>query len=170
MSKYSAACVLAVLLTASAVLAATPEKEPGKKLTEDVSADFLGTWHVTSATNSFIISIQPEGKAVVILIQKGAHGINEVPWRPMPGGVLVGGFRFWKGRHPNEARVEMEPLHPELTEASLLKFPTSFFMRRINSKRQDKHSLEERPVPEHWKKATLPPEWDKTAGRRKKGG
>ena len=171
MSKYSVACILAVLLTAPAVLAANSEKKPDKKPAGDVSADFLGTWHVTSATNSFILSIQSEGQAVFILIQKGAHGIDEVTWRPMPGGILIEGyprFRFWKGRHPNEARVEMEPLRPELAESSLLKFPATFFMRRVNAKRQFKGSPEKRPVPEGWKKATLPAEWDKTAGKRRK--
>jgi hypothetical protein len=133
---------------------------------EKIAADFIGTWHMTSATNSMILSIKPEGEALFILIQKGSHGIDNVTWKPVAGGILIEGaprFRFWAGRNQTEARVAMEPLPPEATESTLQQFPLTFFMRRIDEKR----AVPERNLPTGWSAATLPPEWDQTAGRRR---
>ena len=149
-----------------AIAAIGTGKEPDKNL----ATHFIGTWHVTSATNSFILSIKPEGEALQILIQKGSHGIDNVTWKPVAGGILVENrprFRFWKGRHRNEARVEMEPLPPEMTEASLQQFPLAFFMKRVDEKRSFSKSLQERSLPAGWTDATLPTEWDQSAGRRR---
>lgn len=145
----------------------------GAEPCEDVTVDFMGTWHVTSATNSMILSIKPEGDALFVLIQKGSYGIDNVTWKPVAGGILVEGsprFRFWKGRDPTEARVAMELLPPEMTEASLQQFPLTFFMRQIDTERNDSKIAQERKLPPGWTEATLPTEWDQTAGRRREVG
>lgn len=140
------------------------------KADDDVSASFIGTWHVTSATSSVILSIGPKGQASSILIDKGAYGIDSVTWKSVPGGILVEGlprFRFWKGGNPQQARVAMEPLPPEVTSASWQEFPLTFFMSRIETKPENAKSTPERKLPAGWNDATLPAEWDETAGRRR---
>jgi hypothetical protein len=136
-------------------------------LREDVS--FIGTWRVTSATNSVVLDIKPEGRALVILIQRGSHAVDSASWTPMDGGILVESiprFRLWEGRTAEESRVEMEPLPPSLTDESMQQFPLAFFMHRVGTKRSDARLLPQRELPPHWTDAQLPPEWDQTAGQR----
>ncbi|WP_339911880.1 hypothetical protein [Symmachiella dynata] len=135
-----------------------------------VANEFIGVWHTTSATTSFLIEIKPDGEALFLLIQGGAHGIDNVTWKPLPGGLLVNGIprlRFWKGRNKNEARVEMEPIPAEMTNAEMLQFPLRFMMRRIDEKRQLPKAYLERKLPTGWTDATLTKDWDRTAGKRR---
>ncbi len=142
----------------------------GAKPNDDDPAAFVGTWHVTSGTISIVLSIKPEGEALFILIGEGSHGIDNVTWKPMAGGVLIEGlprFRFWKGRNRSEARVAMEPLPPKATSARMQQFPLTFMMKRMDTKRNDSQAVRERKLPAGWSEAMLPAEWDETAGRRR---
>ena len=137
---------------------------------EQVAREFIGTWHVTSATTSVVLTVMPDRKVQFILIERGSHGIDLTTWKPIAGGILIEGlpqFRFWKGRNRSEARVEMEPLPAEATRRGVRQFPRTFFMRRIASKRRISNEVAERDFPDGWNKATLPEGWDQTAGHRR---
>ncbi|MCH9653772.1 MAG: hypothetical protein K0U86_12475 [Planctomycetes bacterium] len=140
-----------------------------EKPKQDAVSEFTGTWSTISGTNSVIFSIKDDGEAVMFLLQSGAYNMGNVPWKRVPGGILIEGlprFRFWKGRNRNEARVEMEALPPEMTSEDWQEFPLSFFMRRASSKRLPKQ-FHQRSLPKNWGNAKLPPEWDQSAGRRR---
>ncbi|GMW02688.1 MAG: hypothetical protein AMXMBFR84_38240 [Candidatus Hydrogenedentota bacterium] len=139
-----------------------------EQTSEPPASELTGTWMVTAATNSFVIVIKPDGKAVVLLIQDGSHGIDNVTWKPMPGGLLIEGlprFRFWNGRNAAEARVEMEALPFELMESSLQRFPTAFFMKRYDEGRNLGGQGASRPLAAGWDRETLPADWDEKAGQ-----
>ena len=162
--KFSRWVLLAFVLIPVMVTVGADQK-PKK----DVVSEFTGTWSTISGTNSVIFSIKADGEAVIFLLQDGAYNMGNVPWKPVPGGILIDGlprFRFWKGRNRNESRVEMEALPPEMTSEDWQEFPLSFFMHRSRSKRLPKQ-LRERSLPKNWNNAKLPPEWDQTAGRRR---
>ena len=119
---------LAALLSVSVICAlgagrTADQKSPDTdKADQAVADEFIGVWHTTSATTSFLIEIKPDGEAFFVLIQGGTHGIDNVSWKPLPGGLLVNGIprlRFWKGRNKNEARVEMESLPPGMASAEI---------------------------------------------------
>lgn len=160
-------CLAVLTILASLTAAATIGS--GQETDRNDGSEFVGTWHVTSATTSVLLIIQPDGRATFILIQKGSHGIDNVTWKPLAGGILVEGlprFRFWKGRNRMEARVEMEPLPPELTDASMQEFPQTFFMRRVGQ-RTFSGPITKRELPAGWADGTLPTGWDEKAGRRR---
>ena len=165
MIKHQRFWALLTVVTMAAV-AATGAGEPAEP---GDAASFIGVWHVTSAQSSILFNIQPGGKALFLLIQDGSHGIDPVTWRPLPGGVLIEGmprFRLWKGRGPDDIRVEMEPISPELAASSVQAFPQAFFMRRVKE-REFSDSMIARPLPKGWADATLPAGWDETAGKRR---
>lgn len=129
----------------------------------------IGTWNTTSAQTSLILSLEPQREAVFILVEKGSHGIGRTRWRIAPGGVLVSGIprvRLWPGRHPGEARAEIEELPGLEVSEGLATFPRTFFMSRI-APVQTPRELETRPLPEHWEKPLPPTDWDEHAGRRR---
>jgi hypothetical protein len=129
---------------------------------------FVGIWRTSSATTSVILAIRPAGKGLVLWIDGGSNSCEEVTWKEVPGGILVESIprlRFWKGRHPGEARVEMEPLPPEWTSQAIQQFPRTFFMRR-QTDQQDRQAVKNRPLPTGWNRSTLAEEWDKSAGKR----
>ena len=86
---------LAALLSVSVICAlgagrTADQKSPDKdKADQAVADEFIGVWHTTSATTSFLIEIKPDGEALFVLIQGGTHGIDDVSWKPLPGGLLV---------------------------------------------------------------------------------
>jgi hypothetical protein len=131
---------------------------------------FIGTWRVTSATNTVIVDIKPGGEALFILIQRGSNAVEKVSWNSMAGGIVVDSlprFRFWAGRTQAEVRAEMEPLPAAMTEASLQQFPLAFFMHRVDARRADSRAVRERSLPPHWADESLPAEWDQAAGQRR---
>lgn len=139
---------------------------------ESASTDsgFVGTWRTTSATVTLLVSIHEDGTGQFVLIDDGANACEQVTWKQMPGGILVDSIpmlRFWRGRHADESRVEMEPLPAELTSRNLQQFPLAFMMRRDDGERHLPRELGQRPLPEGWTAATLPDDWDAKAGVRR---
>ena len=129
---------------------------------------FVGVWRTTSASITIILSIRPDGRGLFVLIDGGSNSCEQVTWKVSPGGILVESlprFRFWKGRHANEVRAEMEPLPPELTSRNVGQFHRTFFMRR-NGQRKYPPALKNRPLPAGWNQSALPDDWDNKAGRR----
>jgi hypothetical protein len=130
---------------------------------------FTGSWHVSSAVNSIVLSIEPGEKALVLLLESGSFSMARSTWKPLPGGILVESmprFRLWAGRDQLEVRVEMD-LPAELdTSEGWRDFPGTFFMRRIEDAELPK-ALRDRPLPAGWEKAALDKEWDLQAGHRR---
>ena len=127
-----------------------------------------GSWHTSSALNSIVLSIEPSGKALVLLLESGSFSMARSTWKPLPGGILIESmprFRLWTGRYPLEMRVEMDL--PENIDATngWRDFPRTFFMRRIEDAELPK-VLRDRPLPAGWEKAVLDKEWDAQAGHR----
>ncbi len=131
--------------------------------------NMTGTWHVTSAMNSVILSIEPDGQVLVLLMEGSSFSITRLKWRPLPGGVLVEGvlrFRLWAGQDPLWARVETDmPEGLDVTE-SWREFPQAFFIRRIEPASLPKEVIEW-PLRDGWEKAVLDKEWDEKAGKRR---
>lgn len=164
-------CRSFVVLLLTALGAATGcTSASGKRAPEVGSNDFVGTWQTTSGTTSLILTIAPSGEGMLILIASGSHGIDNINWRPLPGGLVTEGrhprFRFWRGRHPDEARVEMEPLPPPLTSEEMQRFPLAFFMSRVTSV-PGSLARRQSDVPQSWMRPQLPADWDQAAGRRR---
>ena len=137
---------------------------------ESVSA-LMGSWHVTSAVTSIILSVEPQGEALGVLIENGAHTLWRSKWRKLPGGILVDGqpmIRLWIGRNKDEARAEMESLPEDMeVSAGIRQFPLSFFMRRVPMSPRNTPS---RKYPPAWENGSLGTEWDRKAGRRRTSG
>jgi hypothetical protein len=132
--------------------------------------DLNGSWQVTSATNSVILSIEPGGRALIIMMKSGSFSTARAKWRPLPGGVLVESFprfRLWPG--PDNSRLRAERELPGFTEASdtgWSEFPQAFFMRRIEEA-QIPDLLRNIPLPAGWEKPALDKTWDQKAGQRR---
>jgi hypothetical protein len=127
----------------------------------------IGSWHTTSAQKSLVVSVRPEGQALVMFIERGQHSIDHVPWESSHGGLLLQGvprIRLWPGRHDQELRAEIEPI-PEASYDPNKGFLRRFFMRRVQE-RSLPQGWRSRPVPEGWKRETLDKAWDASAGKR----
>lgn len=156
------------LISLAALSLAAPAVAPSSQAQGEGLSPFTGSWHVTSAVTSIVLSIEPQGEALVLTIENGAHSLERRPWRKLEGGLVVDGvpmFRVWQGRNAEELRVEMEPLPEEIeVGGGLRQFPRGFFMRRASLAPRDKVG---RPLPQGWDKAVLSPDWDQKAGRRR---
>lgn len=118
-----AAALAPLALDDELLLAAEDQQQP--------SVELLGSWHVTSATNSVILSIEQSGKALVILMQSGSFGMGRTNWKALPGGILVDSyprFRLWAGSDPNSLRAEIEdiPKDVEVSDDGWRSFPPFF--------------------------------------------
>jgi len=158
-------CALATLAAVSMSLASTKLR---LRAQTDPAAGLMGSWHVTSAVTSIMLSLEPQGGALVLTIENGAHSLSRSKWRKLEGGLVVEGFpmfRLWAGRNAEEVRVEMEPLPTDVEISSgLRQFPGSFFMSRV---RPGPREFLGRPLPKGWERAALDPAWDQSAGRRR---
>lgn len=134
----------------------------------DPTAVLVGSWHVTSAVTSIVLSIEPSGEALGLFIENGAHSLWRTRWKKMEGGLLIEGmpmFRIWPGRHREEARVEMEPISDEMdVSGGLRQFPLAFFMRKVGPVGR---GLPSRAIPKTWESGKPGPDWDQKAGRRR---
>ena len=133
----------------------------------DPSAGFFGSWFTTKGTTSFVLSIEPQGGGLLLMIQNGGFHIERIKWKPMPGGVVVRGIpflRLWAGRNSSEIRAEREDLPREATSEQTRLFPLAFFMSRATA-REFPPSVDERPMRAGWNAATLPADWDERAGQ-----
>ena len=156
--------VIAVLLP----LAVGTESE--RKSNEESWHKLIGSWQVTSAQTSLILSIEADHKALVLWIWKGSHSTLRTSWKPFHGGILVQNMpriRLWPGREnrDNELRAELEAA-PEIGYDPNKEFHERFFMRRIEYREMPRQWLD-RPVPEQWKRQTLDAEWNASAGKRR---
>jgi len=110
-----------------------------------------GAWQVTSALNSLVLSLEPDGQALVILLEKGSFSAGRTKWKPLPGGLLVGEailrFRLWEANETDRLRAEMELPEGIETSEGWRTFPRSFFMSRIV---QAPKELIDRPLPPGW--------------------
>jgi hypothetical protein len=129
-----------------------------------------GSWHVTSAANSVILSIEPSGEALVVLVQQGAYSIARTKWSRTASGIVVEGplrFRLWEDQRPDRLRAEIdlpEDLPDGLVSDGWRTFPRAFFMRRVE---QDNRTLgPNRKLPVGWENATPPAGWEDRAGKR----
>ncbi len=131
--------------------------------------NLIGSWEVTSAQTSLILSIEPEHEVLVLWIRPGSHSMMRTSWSAMAGGILVRGvprMRLWGGRDGryDELRAEIEAL-PELGVEPDKLFHDHFFMRRI--KHLDvPQALLDRPLPTRWQMTVPDNEWNETAGRQ----
>lgn len=151
--------MLCALLITSGAVTESRDEEP---------VNLMGSWHVTSAQTSLIISVEPNHQALVLGIQEGSHSMQRTSWRPFHGGVLIEGIpriRLWPGRdgRDDELRAEMESI-PELGFDPNENFHDHFFMSRIEFG-EPPEAMVNRPVPERWTQETLGAEWNATAGR-----
>lgn len=156
--------VMAVLLS----LAVGTESE--QKSNDESWQKLLGSWQVTSAQTSLILSIEPNRKVLVLWMRKGSHSTLRTSWKPFHGGILVQAMpriRLWPGREnrDNELRAELEAI-PEIGYDPDKEFHERFFMRRIKYAEMPKQWLD-RPVPEQWKRETLDAEWNASARKRR---
>lgn len=128
----------------------------------------IGSWQVTSAQTSLILSIEPGREVLVLWVRPGSHSMQRTSWETLPGGILVHGIpriRLWTGRdkRSNELRAELEAI-PELDFDPNDDFHDHFFMRRIEYEAVPPQWFV-RPIPERWKRETLDEDWNETAGR-----
>jgi len=150
-------------------IVARAAEDPPLRDKEDATP-FIGSWFVTSAITSLIVSIEPQGEALFLFIEGGAFSILRTNWKQAPGGILVEGLpriRLWRGTEPNNVRAEIEPL-PEDLEVSVgfRQFPQKFFMRRV-ANAHVAGDIGKRSLPKEWDKASLEKEWDEKAGQRR---
>ncbi len=157
-----------IVITVLLPLAVGTEKE--RKSNEQNRQKLIGSWEVTSAQTSLILSIEADHKVLVLWIRKGSHSMLRTSWKPFHGGILVQALpriRLWPGRENNddELRAELEAV-PEIGYDPNKEFHERFFMRRIKYAEPPKQFLD-RPVPEQWKRETLDAEWNASAGKRR---
>lgn len=143
--------------------------DAARQAKSEFDKQLLGSWHVTRAQTSLILSIEPEQKVLVLWIREGSHSMERTSWKPFHGGILINSIprlRLWRGRegNANELRAELESIAELDVDANKL-FCDHFFMRRIPYREQPP-SFRDRPVPPRWKQATLSDEWNATAGRK----
>ena len=116
---------------------------------------FTGSWFVTSAITSLILSIEAQGEVLFLFIEGGAFSILRTTWKLAPGGLIIEGMpriRLWPGGDPHALRAEMEPLPDDLeVSVGFRRFPRKFFMRRVANARLA-GQLDKRPLPEGWDK------------------
>jgi hypothetical protein len=156
--------VIAVLLS----LAVGTESEQKSK--DQSWHKLIGSWQVTSAQTSLILSIEPDHKVLVLWIRKGSHSTLRTSWKPFHGGILVQAMpriRLWPGREnrDDELRADLEAV-PEIGYDPDKEFHERFFMRRIEYRETPRQFLD-RPVPEQWKRETLDAEWNASAGKHR---
>ncbi len=156
--------VIAVLLS----LAVGTETE--QKSNDQGWQKLTGSWEVTSAQTSLVLSIEPDRKVLCLWIRKGSHSTLRTSWKPFHGGILVQSMpriRLWPGRENrgDELRAELEAV-PEMGYDPNKEFHERFFMRRIEYREMPRQFLD-RPVPEQWKRETLDTEWNASAGKRR---
>jgi hypothetical protein len=151
---------LAVTATATAGGAVQPN-------TAEPPNPCVGSWFTTKGITSIVLSIEPHGEGLLLIIENGAFNISRIKWKPAPGGVVLPGImrlRMWAGRHDQEIRAEREDLPKEASTETFKKFPLAFFMSRV-SPRNIPQGAEDRPLPAGWDAATLPTDWDSRAGQ-----
>ena len=150
------------------ILALSATGKPRSESSTENWRKLIGSWQVTIAQTSLIVSIEPDHKVLVLWIRKGSHSMLRTSWKPFHGGILVQGvprIRLWTGRenNNNELRAELEAI-PELGYDPNKEFHDHFFMRRIKYK-EPQPQLLNRPVPEQWTQETLGEDWNTSAGR-----
>lgn len=149
-----------MLLTAQDTAASLTETNP-----------CIGSWFVTRAQTSVILSIEPGGGALYMFIENGSFSIGRREWKEMPGGILVEGiprFRMWAPKRKGERiRAEMEELAKGVeVSKGFATFPLSFFMAQATLRSSTQRpEVMNRPLPDGWNDPTLKPEWDQTAGK-----
>ncbi len=157
------AVMLAVLMAMA--IAAQPEEDTK----EESWQKLLGSWQVTSAQTSLILSIEPNRQVLVLWIHPGSHSMLRTSWKPFHGGILVQSMpriRLWSGRADShtELRAELEAV-TEIDFDPNKEFHDHFFMKRIEYREMPPQWLD-RPVPREWMEETLGDEWNASAGRR----
>jgi hypothetical protein len=133
------------------------------------AANLMGSWFVTSATTSFVFSIEPKNEGLFLFIENGSFSIGRIRWKPLPGGVLLEGLpriRLWAGRNADEVRAEREDFPTAEVSRGFKQFPLSFFMKRVTA-REVPASWLNRPLPGGWEEAALTADWDEKAGERR---
>jgi hypothetical protein len=165
---FSIAILVASVALPAAFLAfssgAEQEKTQPKK--PEAWRTLIGSWHVTSGQKSLVISIEPDGKALVLSMQPGQHSIDRVSWESFHGGILLNDMprkRLWLGRHAQELRAEIEPI-PELGYDPNKEFHQRFFMTRVNERTMPS-GARGRAVPPKWLQEKVDDGWDAKAGK-----
>ncbi|MDD5705138.1 MAG: hypothetical protein PHR35_04375 [Kiritimatiellae bacterium] len=129
----------------------------------------IGSWQVTSAQTSLVLSIEPDHQVLVLWMRPGSHSMGRTSWSAMPGGILIQDaprIRLWEGRDgsDNELRAEVETI-PEIGFDPNKDFHDHFFMRRVRD-RDVPQGVLDRPLPARWQMEILGEEWNETAGRK----
>lgn len=133
----------------------------------DPDFPLLGIWSTHYQQTFITLIINRDHTAQVVLIDQG-HSIGTVPWKPAPNGLIVEGlprFRLWHGKTNERARAQIEPLRPEWTNDTLLRFPPSFYMRKSHSNQAVLKQLATRPMPAGWNADAPPASFEQDAGR-----
>jgi len=141
----------------------SPEGQPTKW-----PDSLIGSWQVTRAQTSLILSVEPDYEVLVLWIRPGSHSMQRTSWVAVPRGIMVQSvprIRLWPGREgrDNELRAELEAI-PEWGFDPNEDFHDHFFMGRIRQEEMPQPWLT-RPIPERWKMEVLGEQWNTTAGR-----
>jgi hypothetical protein len=156
---------MAMVLGFTLLLALSAQVPTQTENIADAAGSFTGTWIVTSAQTSLVLSVERGEEALVVWIHPGSHSCARPAWRSMPGGILIESvprLRLWAGRHNDELRVELESV-PQLDIDANEIFHDHFFVRRVG---RDTLALpRDWALPEGWSEEALPEHWDETAGR-----
>jgi hypothetical protein len=179
MRNSSLALSIAALCFCSALL---PNRQlsyarPPDLAREDLNKPWMtlvDSWHTTSKQKSLVLSVRPDGWALVMWMQEGQHSIDHVRWKPLSGGILIQDvprIRLWHGRHDQELRAEIEAAIPALDYNPNTYFHRRFMMRRVGKRAFPQETLD-RPIPQAWTREALDKDWDATLGRQtsEKGG
>lgn len=166
---YKSSLVIVAALSVAGCLTGTSTTDMPSDQKAKSWESLIGSWQVTSAQTSLILSLEPDQKALVLWIRPGGHSMLRTSWEPQPGGILVHGIpriRLWTGRDKrnNELRAELEAI-PEIGYDPNKDFHDHFFMGRIKDEEMPLQ-WQTRPIPERWKKETVGADWNATAGRK----
>ena len=59
----------------------------GEQDKHEGGAGLTGSWHVTSAMNSVVLSMEPGGQVLVLLLESGSFSMARTTGKTLPGGV-----------------------------------------------------------------------------------
>lgn len=146
-----------------------PSSSAADEKTKTAANDFSGIWSAHYQQTFIYLIIQPNQKAVFVLLDQG-YSFGEVPWAPANNGIIVRGFpmlRLWKTKQPHRCKVRMQAVPPEATNDTFVKFPLNFYMKR-QQQNQLPPALAKMKIPNDWLSADPPSDFDDMVGRPRK--
>lgn len=157
----------AVTATACTLLCSAFEPCTGEDQVKNAEPDsFVGIWFAHYGQTFIYLVVGSDRTAVFALLDQG-YSFDEREWFPAKNGIIIGGYpmlRLWKTDLPDRAKVCMQPVPPEATNDTFVRFPLNFYMQR-QQRKQLSAKLSDLQPPADWLAGEPPAAFDGMLGK-----